>query len=49
MMKKWCGVRVMLPTGEVHWVYNPGRVFSDLPPREIWSQGRESNPRVDGL
>ena len=34
----------MLRAGpEGHWGYSPGRLFSDLPPRE-WMQGWESHP-----
>ena len=34
----------MLRAGsEEHWGYSPGRLFSDLPPRE-WMQGWESHP-----
>ncbi len=33
--RKWCGVRVMLPTGEVRRGYSSVRVFSDLPP-QFW-------------
>ena len=32
--QKWCGVRVMLPTGRRLRCYRPARVFSDLPPHE---------------
>ena len=32
---KWCGVRVMLPTGEVRRGYSSVRVFSELPP-QFW-------------
>jgi len=37
---KWCGVRVMLPTGRRLRVYSPVRVFSDLPPRKKWRAAR---------
>ena len=34
--QKWCGVRVMLPTGPNGLrFYRPARVFSELPPHEV--------------
>ena len=41
--QKWCGVRVMLPTGPNGLrFYRPARVFSELPPHEVgcgtWSR-----------
>ncbi len=45
--QKWCGVRVMLPTGPNRLrFYRPARVFSELPPHEAgcgtWNAWRDS-------